>query len=92
MFAYLFSSRYKQEMLTSEHVIMIDQGGGSTEVSVFRQNDLVNSYSINLGTTALRNILFLDSDRNTPVEEALSRSDQKIKERLVTFYKTWAKQ
>ena len=87
MFAYLFSSRYKQEMLTSEHVIMIDQGGGSTEVSVFRQNDLVNSYSINLGTTALRNILFLDSDRNTPVEEALSRSDQKIKERLVTFYK-----
>lgn len=87
MFAYLFSSRYKQEMLTSEHVIMIDQGGGSTEVSVFRQNDLVNSYSINLGTTALRNILFLDSDRNTPVAEALNRSDQKIKERLVTFYK-----
>ena len=42
---------------------------------------------MNLGTTALRNILFLDSDRNTPVEEALSRSDQKIKERLVTFYK-----
>lgn len=87
MFAYLFSSRYKQEMLTSEHIIMIDQGGGSTEVSVFRQNDLVNSYSINLGTTALRNILFLDSDRNTPVEEALSRSDQKIKERLIAFYK-----
>ena len=87
MIAYQFSSRYNQEMLTSEHVILIDQGGGSTEVSVFRQNDLVNSYSINLGTTALRNILFLDSDRNTPVEEALSRSDQKIKERLVTFYK-----
>lgn len=87
MFAYLFSSRYKQEMLSSEHVIMIDQGGGSTEVSVFRQNDLVNSYSINLGTTALRNILFLDSDRNTTIEEALKRSDQKIKERLVVFYK-----
>lgn len=87
MFAYLFSSKYKQEMLTSEHVIMIDQGGGSTEVSVFSQNDLVNSYSINLGTTALRNILFLDSDRSTSVGEALSRSDQKIKERLITFYK-----
>ena len=87
MFAYLFSSRYKQEMLSSQHIIMIDQGGGSTEVSVFRQNDLVNSYSINLGTTALRNILFLDSDRNTTIEEALKRSDQKIKERLVVFYK-----
>ena len=87
MFAYLFSSRYKQQMLTSEHVIMIDQGGGSTEVSVFQNSDLVSSYSINLGTTALRNILFLDSDRDTPVSEALKRSDQKIKERLVVFYK-----
>lgn len=87
MFAYLFSSRYKQQMLTSEHVIMIDQGGGSTEVSVFQNIDLVSSYSINLGTTALRNILFLDSDRDTPVYEALKRSDQKIKERLVVFYK-----
>lgn len=87
MFAYLFSSRYKQQMLTSEHVIMIDQGGGSTEVSVFQNSDLVSSYSINLGTTALRNILFLDSDRDTPVYEALKRSDQKNKERLVVFYK-----
>lgn len=87
MFAYLFSSRYKQQMLTSKHVIMIDQGGGSTEVSVFQNSDLVSSYSINLGTTALRNILFLDSDRDTPVYEALKRSDQKIKERLVVFYK-----
>lgn len=87
MFAYLFSSRYKQQMLASEHVIMIDQGGGSTEVSVFQNSDLVSSYSINLGTTALRNILFLDSDRDTPVYEALKRSDQKIKERLVVFYK-----
>lgn len=87
MFAYLFSSRYKQQMLTSEHVIMIDQGGGSTEVSVFQNSDLVSSYSINLGTTALRNILFLDSNRDTPVSEALKRSDKKIKERLTVFYK-----
>jgi hypothetical protein len=35
----------------------------------------------------LRNILFLDSDRDTPVSEALKKSDQKIKERLVVFYK-----
>lgn len=87
MFAYLFSSRYKHEMLQSPHVIMIDQGGGSTEVSVFRNNDLVDSYSINLGTTALRNILFLDSERDTTISDALKRSDQKIKERLQVFYK-----
>lgn len=85
--AYSLSSRYKAELNSSPHIIMIDQGGGSTEVSVFENMNLAGSYSINLGTTALRNILFLDSDEHTPLEEALKKSDQKIKERLNTFYK-----
>lgn len=38
---------------------MIDQGGGSTEVSVFDNMTLSKSYSINLGTTAPGNNLFL---------------------------------
>lgn len=87
MLAYLLSSRYKSQVINSEHVIVVDQGGGSTEVSVFQNRELVSSYSINLGTTALRNILFLNSDKDTPVSEALKRSDQKIRERLIVFYK-----
>lgn len=85
--AYSLSSKYKKELNSSPHIIMIDQGGGSTEVSVFENMTLAGSYSINLGTTALRNILFLDTNEKTPIEEALKKSDQKIKERLNTFYK-----
>lgn len=87
LFAYAFTSAYRAQLLKSP-VIMIDQGGGSTEVSVFRNNELVgNPYSINLGTTALHNYLFKESDPGTPLESALKDSDRKIKERLVTFYK-----
>lgn len=85
--SYSLSSRYKMDLNSSPHVIMIDQGGGSTEVSVFENMTMSGSYSINLGTTALRNTLFLDAEIDTPIEEALKKSDQKIKERLNTFYK-----
>lgn len=85
--AYSLSTRYKTELNSSSHIIMIDQGGGSTEVSVFDNMTLSKSYSINLGTTALRNNLFLDAEIDTPIEDALRKSDQKVKERLNTFYK-----
>lgn len=85
MFAYGITSKYKLEMQQSQHTVMIDQGGGSTEVSVFNQGDLIGSYSINLGTTALRNMLTKDVTNDTSMREALSRSDQMLKERLVAF-------
>ena len=85
MFAYGITSKYKLEMQRSQHSVMIDQGGGSTEVSVFNQGDLIGSYSINLGTTALRNMLTKDVTNDTSMKEALSRSDQMIKERMVAF-------
>ena len=87
LFAYRFTSAYRLQLRKS-HVVMIDQGGGSTEVSVFTDTKLVgNPYSINLGTTALYNYLFRDSRPGTPVEQALKNSDRKVKERLVSFYK-----
>lgn len=87
LFAYAFTSAYRAQLLRSS-VIMIDQGGGSTEVSAFRNNCLVgNPYSMNLGTTALHNYLFKESDCDTRLEVALKNSDRKIKERLIPFYK-----
>ncbi len=87
LFAYAFTSAYRTQLLQSL-VIMIDQGGGSTEVSVFRNNRLVgNPYSVNLGTTALHNYLFKESNSDTLLAQALKNSDRKIKERLVSFYK-----
>lgn len=89
LFAYRFTSARRMQLLQSPRVVMIDQGGGSTEISVFDQGcgELVDKYSINLGTTALRNFLFRDSCADTPLEQALRNSDRKIKERLVSFYK-----
>lgn len=87
MYAYGITSRYKAELQQSQHTIMIDQGGGSTEVSVFNQGELIGSYSINLGTTALRNMLTKDVTRETTMREALRKSDQMLKERMVAFMK-----
>lgn len=87
MFAYGISSRYKLEIQKSRHSVMVDQGGGSTEVSVFNQGELEGSYSINLGTTALRNILTKDVSPTTLLVDAFKKSDQMLKERMVTFTK-----
>lgn len=66
---------------------MVDQGGGSTEVSVFNQGELEGSYSINLETTALRNILTKDVSPDTSMRDALRKSDQMLRERMVAFMK-----
>lgn len=87
MFAYGISSRYKADILKSRHTVMVDQGGGSTEVSVFNQGELEGSYSINLGTTALRNILTKDISPDTSMSDALRKSDQMLRERMVAFMK-----
>lgn len=87
MFAYGISSRYKADILKSRHTVMVDKGGGSTEVSVFNQGELEGSYSINLGTTALRNILTKEVSPNTSMRDALRKSDQMLRERMVAFMK-----
>ena len=87
MFAYGISSRYKLDIQKSRHSVMVDQGGGSTEVSVFNQGELEGSYSINLGTTALRNILTKDIPSATLLVDAFKKSDQMLKERMVAFIK-----
>jgi len=90
LFAYTLTSASRAQLLQASKVVMIDQGGGSTEVSVFKQGcgGLDGKpYSMNLGTTALRNFLFRDSCAETPLEQALRNSDRKIRERLVAFYR-----
>lgn len=87
MFAYGISSRYRLDIQKSRHSVMVDQGGGSTEVSVFNQGELEGSYSINLGTTALRNILTKDIPPTTLLVDAFKKSDQMLRERMVAFTK-----
>ncbi len=86
LFAYACSTKRKAELNQSKYVIMIDQGGGSTEVSIFEEGEFVFAHSINLGTTALHNLFFQGLDRELPLKDALQMSDKKTRERLQTFY------
>lgn len=65
-------------------IAFIDQGGGSTEITIF--NDLnkneIYSKSLNLGTTALKNSLYLNSNMNTTLEEAFKLTDNEIDKQL----------
>lgn len=51
--AFFFSSHDKLSLTKKKYIMVIDQGGGSTEVSLFKEGEYVNSYSINLGTEVL---------------------------------------
>lgn len=87
MFAFGISSKYRLGIRNAKNSFMIEQGGGSTEVSVFQYGELMGSYSINIGTTTSRNAMF-EACKDTPfisMAEALKRNDQIIKERMVAF-------
>ena len=84
--AFQFSTSKKAELLNSPYVMMIDQGGGSTEVSLFNHTKYVDSYSINLGTEVLRTLLFKESTEQTTLRQALSMADKLIRDRLDAFY------
>lgn len=84
--AFVFSANNKMELMKHEYLMMIDQGGGSTEVSLFKKGEFVNSYSINLGTEVLRTLLFKESTEQTTLRQTLNMTDKLIKERLDAFY------
>lgn len=86
--AFQFSTKYKENLQQSSYVLMIDQGGGSTEVSLYKEKHLVGSHSINLGTEILRNYLFQHNTGETPLHQALTDTDRLIVERLKTFFKS----
>lgn len=85
--AFRHTTSQKDLLEQFEYTMIIDQGGGSTEVSVFKNWKEIKSYSINLGTEVLRTLLFQESTSETELRHALSNTDRLIKERLRTFYK-----
>ena len=85
--AFFFSSHDKLSLTKKKYIMVIDQGGGSTEVSLFKEGEYINSYSINLGTEVLRTLLFKESTNQTTLRQALRMTDQLIKDRLEAFYK-----
>lgn len=82
--AYQQSTRYRSELFAADWVLVIDQGGGSTEISLFQgaNRDKAEPYSINLGTTVLRNILVRENREGALLSGAFKQSDKLIRERL----------
>lgn len=94
MIAFSYSTPNRDVLMNSEYVAMIDQGGGSTEVSLFRNKtqegsylEYQDSYSINLGTDVLRTLLFKEANAKTTTTQALDNVDKTIQSRLRAFYK-----
>lgn len=83
--AFQFTTKNKAKLTSSPLVLMIDQGGGSTEVSLYRNLELKGSYSINLGTEVLRNYLFRRNG-DTFLHTAILDTDRVINDRLKAFY------
>jgi len=64
----------------NENTILIDQGGGSTEISLFKDADLIYSKSFNIGTNALENIFFKNTDIS--ISESFERNENQIKNNI----------
>ena len=86
--AFLFSkpSHLSDQFLLANNILMIDQGGGSTEITLYDKNsNLKGNYSLNLGTTVMKTILFREATEHTTIDSSLKNTTKLIKDRLNTF-------
>lgn len=60
--AYFFSTKNKDVLLEKPYTLLIDQGGGSTEITFFNHQKLVFRRSFDMGTTVLKNDFFSQQD------------------------------
>lgn len=86
MGAFLWSNNSNLDVFPYNDIIMIDQGGGSTQISWFQRKNsnylLKRNKSIDLGTTVLQNVLWLNSNSNTRLEKAFEDIENSIHDRL----------
>lgn len=76
LWAYNFSTKNKKLFRNSQNILMMDIGGGSSEISIFKNQLLQDSYSLEIGTTALKNRLLKNSTAN--IDDALRNLDEFI--------------
>lgn len=78
--AYLFSRDYHYNGL--HNILLIDQGGGSTEISLFRDKQIIQTFSSNVGTNTLKNIILTNFNSTSSISNALSESDRFAKQKI----------
>lgn len=80
LWAYNFSTKNKDLFRNSQNILMMDIGGGSSEISIFKKQLLQDSYSLEIGTTALKNRLF--NSGIADIKEALQSVDKFVNNRV----------
>ena len=75
--AYFFSTKNKDCLLGKPYTLLIDQGGGSTEISFFHNQKIVFRHSFDIGTTILKNDFF--SKQDVLITDRLNYIDSKYK-------------
>lgn len=78
--AYFHSTNYKDLLLRKPYTLLIDQGGGSTEITLFHEQKLVFRKSLDMGTTILKNDFF--SQHDVPTLDRLKEIDRKYKKKI----------
>lgn len=73
-----------------QRFILIDQGGGSTEITLFEEGKILQTFSLDLGTVVLENILFVRNHTNTNIKKALKKVDKYIDYKLMNYFKNYA--
>ena len=85
--AFMFSRPHHVKLTNTSNVIMIDQGGGSTEISIFTGEGVLNgTCSLDLGTTNLIKDVIKGASIDKGLKTALEESDAKVSELLKNFY------
>lgn len=87
--AFKFSRKPTLQLLPE--IILIDQGGGSTEISLFSlqgdlRHTLKQTHSLDLGTTVLQNILFGQNSEDTLIRDALQGVDEVIEHKVAEYF------
>lgn len=80
LWAYLCSSG-NDRIKEVPNVLLIDQGGGSTEVSFFQNQEIVFCHSFDIGTTVLKNDFFRQ-DTQLSIQQRFEKIDEKYTEKL----------
>ncbi|MGL4654577.1 MAG: protein kinase domain-containing protein [Sarcina sp.] len=70
-----------------KNIFLIDQGGGSTEVALFKDNQMKSSYSLDLGTISLENRFWEHNPLATKMKRAFYNIDKSIKDKIDYYFK-----
>lgn len=84
--AFVFCKKPHINLNKDFNYLMIDQGGGSSELSLFKSSEILDTYSLNLGTTVLKNVLFKEANTDSSIIKGFKDSDKFIKDRLRTYF------